>query len=38
MSKAKYIVEQYVAASGGEPALSATTSMYAVGKAGFFTI
>lgn len=32
MSKAKYIVEQYVAASGGEPALSAAASMYAVGK------
>lgn len=32
MSKAKYIVEQYVAASGGERALSAATSMYAVGK------
>lgn len=32
VSKAKYIVEQYVAASGGERALSAATSMYAVGK------
>lgn len=32
MSKAKYIVEQYVAASGGEPVLSAAKSMYAVGK------
>ncbi|XP_062181073.1 uncharacterized protein LOC133885379 [Phragmites australis] len=32
VSKAKYIVEQYVAAAGGEPALSAATSMYAMGK------
>nr|CAB3461890.1 unnamed protein product [Digitaria exilis] len=32
VSKAKYIVEQYVAAAGGEPALSAATSMYAIGK------
>ncbi|CAL5094048.1 unnamed protein product [Urochloa decumbens] len=32
VSKAKYIVEQYVAAAGGEPALSAARSMYAMGK------
>ncbi|TVU18553.1 hypothetical protein EJB05_34659, partial [Eragrostis curvula] len=32
VSKAKYIVEQYVAAAGGEAALSAAESMYAVGK------
>ncbi|CAN6338107.1 unnamed protein product [Urochloa humidicola] len=32
VSKAKYIVEQYVAAAGGEPALSAAKSMYAMGK------
>ncbi|CAN6360639.1 unnamed protein product [Urochloa humidicola] len=32
VSKAKYIVEQYVAAAGGEPALGAATSMYAMGK------
>ena len=37
MSKAKYIVEQYVAAAGGEPALSAATSMYAMGKARMST-
>lgn len=32
MSKAKYIVEQYVAAAGGAAALRAATSMYAMGK------
>ncbi|KAM0868271.1 hypothetical protein ACQ4PT_041400 [Festuca glaucescens] len=32
VSKARYIVEQYVAAAGGEAALSAATSMYAMGK------
>ncbi|KAL6864826.1 hypothetical protein ACP4OV_015977 [Aristida adscensionis] len=32
VSKARYIVEQYVAAAGGEPALSAAASMCAVGK------
>ncbi|KAE8794746.1 hypothetical protein D1007_30467 [Hordeum vulgare] len=31
-SKARYIVEQYVAAAGGEAALSAATSMFAMGK------
>uniref|UniRef100_A0A0E0L078 Uncharacterized protein n=1 Tax=Oryza punctata TaxID=4537 RepID=A0A0E0L078_ORYPU len=31
-SKARYIVEQYVAAAGGEAALGAATSMYAMGK------
>ncbi|KAL6619508.1 hypothetical protein ACP70R_034647 [Stipagrostis hirtigluma subsp. patula] len=30
--KARYIVEQYVAAAGGEPALSAAKNMYAMGK------
>jgi Protein of unknown function (DUF620) len=29
---AKYIVQQYIAASGGEWALNAITSMYAMGK------
>lgn len=29
---AKYIVQQYIAASGGEWALNAVTSMYAMGK------
>uniref|UniRef100_N1R329 Uncharacterized protein n=1 Tax=Aegilops tauschii TaxID=37682 RepID=N1R329_AEGTA len=32
LSKARYIVEQYVAAAGGEAALSAATSMFAMGK------
>jgi hypothetical protein len=32
VSKARYIVEQYVAAAGGEAALSAAKSMYAMGK------
>uniref|UniRef100_A0A6V7QUE1 Uncharacterized protein n=1 Tax=Ananas comosus var. bracteatus TaxID=296719 RepID=A0A6V7QUE1_ANACO len=31
-SMAKYIVQQYIAASGGEGALSAVSSMYAMGK------
>ncbi|CAL9194185.1 uncharacterized protein LOC103990269 [Musa acuminata AAA Group] len=32
VSMAKYIVQQYIAASGGEQALNAINSMYAVGK------
>ncbi|GJM94962.1 hypothetical protein PR202_ga11650 [Eleusine coracana subsp. coracana] len=32
VSKARYIVEQYVAAAGGEAALNAATSMYAMGN------
>ncbi|XP_040380358.1 uncharacterized protein LOC102717803 [Oryza brachyantha] len=37
-SKARYIVEQYVAAAGGEAALGAATSMYAMGKVRMRTI
>ncbi|KAG8042846.1 hypothetical protein GUJ93_ZPchr0088g33648 [Zizania palustris] len=37
-SKARYIVEQYVAAAGGEASLRAATSMYAMGKVQMRTI